>query len=176
MFFWNSLTFLDDSADVGNLISGSYAFSKSSLNIWNSRFTYCWSLAWRILRITLLVCEMSAIVWQFEYSLVTFLWDWNENWSFPVLWLMLSLPSLLIYWTWTASIPLLSFIMPIFAWNVPLASLIFLKRSLVFPILLFSSISLHFLSLLVILWNCIQMGISFLFSFAFCFPSIHSYL
>ena len=31
----------------------------------------------------------------------------------------------------------LSFIAPIFAWNVPLASLIFLKRSLVFPLLLF---------------------------------------
>ena len=57
------------------------------------------------------------------------------------------------------SIPFLSFIGPIFAWNIPLVSLIFLKRSLVFPILLFSSISLHwslrkaFLSLLAILWN-----------------------
>ena len=40
------------------------------------------------------------------------------------------------------SIPFLSFIEPIFAWNVPLVYLIFLKRSLVFPILLFSSISL----------------------------------
>ena len=37
------------------------------------------------------------------------------------------------------SIPFLSFIMPIFAWNVPLVSLIFLKRSLVFPILFQSS-------------------------------------
>ena len=27
--------FFDDPADVGNLISGSPAFSKSSLNIWN---------------------------------------------------------------------------------------------------------------------------------------------
>ena len=49
--------------------------------------------------------------------------------------------------------------MPIFALNVPLVSLIFLKRSLVFPFLLFSSISLHwshrkpFLSPLAILWN-----------------------
>ena len=57
------------------------------------------------------------------------------------------------------SIPFLSFIEPIFAGNAPLVSLIFLKRSLVFPILLFSSISLHwslrkaFLSLLGILWN-----------------------
>ena len=57
------------------------------------------------------------------------------------------------------SVPFLSFIVPIFLWNFPLVSLIFLKRSLVFPILLFSSISLHwslrkaFLSLLAILWN-----------------------
>ena len=56
-------------------------------------------------------------------------------------------------------IQFLSFIEPMFAWNVPLVSLIFLKRSLVFPIQLFSSISLHwsprkaFLSLLAILWN-----------------------
>ena len=60
------------------------------------------------------------------------------------------------------SIHFLSFIEPIFAWNVALVSLIFLKRSLVFPPLLFSSISLHwskksfdqrksFLSLLAIL-------------------------
>ena len=38
------------------------------------------------------------------------------------------------------SIQFLSFIKPIFAWNVPLVSLIFLKRSLVFLNLLFSSI------------------------------------
>ena len=49
--------------------------------------------------------------------------------------------------------------MPILAWNVPLISPIFLTRSLVFPILMLSSISLHcsfkkaFLSLLVILGN-----------------------
>ena len=55
------------------------------------------------------------------------------------------------------SISFLSILVPIFAWNVPLVSLIFLKRSLVLPILLFSSISLHwslrkaFLSLLAIL-------------------------
>ena len=46
-----------------------------------------------------------------------------------------------------------------FSGSVPLVSLIFLKRSLVFPILLFSSSYLHwslrkaFLSLLAILWN-----------------------
>ena len=65
----------------------------------------------------------------------------------------------LISYTSFRSIPFLSFIVPIFAWNVPTVSLIFLKRSLIFLILLLSSISLHwslrkaFLSLLAILWN-----------------------
>ena len=68
-------------------------------------------------------------------------------------------------------IPFLSFIEPTFAWNIPLVSLIFLKGSLVLPILLFSFISLHwslrkaFLSLL---------SIAFLFSFAFHFSSFLS--
>ena len=35
----------------------------------SSWFTYCWSLAWGILSFTLLVCQMSAIVLQFEHSL-----------------------------------------------------------------------------------------------------------
>ena len=35
----------------------------------SSRFMYSGSLAWEILSITLLVCEMSAIVWYFEHSL-----------------------------------------------------------------------------------------------------------
>ena len=52
--------FFDDPADVGNLISGSSAFSKTSWNIW--KLTVFWSPAWRILSITLLACEMSAIV------------------------------------------------------------------------------------------------------------------
>ena len=57
------------------------------------------------------------------------------------------------------SIPFLSFIVPIFAWNIPLVSPVILKKSLVFSRLLFSSIYLHwslrkaFLSLLPILWN-----------------------
>ena len=33
-FFLNPLYFFDDLIDAGNLISGSSAFSKSSLNIW----------------------------------------------------------------------------------------------------------------------------------------------
>ena len=54
--------FFDDPADVGNLISGSSAFQNPAWTSGSSRFTYCWSLAWRILSITLLACEMSAVV------------------------------------------------------------------------------------------------------------------
>ena len=61
--------FLDDPVDVGNLISGSSAFLKPAWTSGNSLFTYCWSLAWRILSITLLACEMSAVVPWFEHSL-----------------------------------------------------------------------------------------------------------
>ena len=77
------------------------------------------------------------------------------------------------------SILFLSFIEPIFAWNVPLVSLIFLKRSLVSPILLFSSFFAliteegFLISSCYSLELCIQMLISFLFSFAFHFPSFH---
>ena len=51
-----------DPADVGNLISGSSAFSKTSLNIRKFTVHVLLILAWRILSITLLECEMSAIV------------------------------------------------------------------------------------------------------------------
>ena len=67
------------------------------------------------------------------------------------------------------SIPFLSFIEPIFAWNVPLVSLIFLKRSLVFPSVVLS-LSLHwslrkaFLPLLAILWNFAFKWVYFSFS------------
>ena len=62
----------------------------------------------------------------------------------------------------SASVRSLSFrycLEPIFAWNVPVVSLNFFKKFLVFPILLFSYISLHWsmrkalLPLLAILWN-----------------------
>ena len=82
--------FLDEPTDVGNLISGSSAFSKSSLNIWNFMvhvllkpglenlehyFTSVWD-----------ECSC-AVVWAFLD--IAFLWDWNENWAFPVLWPLL---------------------------------------------------------------------------------------
>ena len=81
------------------------------------------------------------------------------------------------------SLPFLSFIEPIFAWNVPLVSLIFLKRSLVFTVFycfpLFLCTDhwgrLSYFSLLFF-GTLHSNGCIFLFSFAFCFPSFHSYL
>ena len=76
-----------------------------------------------------------------------------------------------------ASVRFLSFmscIMPIIEWNVPLISPIFLKRSLVFPILLLSSISSHcslkkapLISPCYSLKVCIQLAISFPFLLVF---------
>ena len=52
--------FFDDPVDVGNLISGSSAFSKTSLKIW--KFMVHVLLKPGLESITLLACEMSAIV------------------------------------------------------------------------------------------------------------------
>ena len=54
--------FFDDPTDVGNLISGSSAFSKFSLNIYTYVVHVLLKPHWSILSITLLACEMSAIV------------------------------------------------------------------------------------------------------------------
>ena len=64
--------FFHDPEDVGNLISGSSAFSKTSWNI--RKFTVHILLkpsspVWRILSITLLACKMCAIVQLFEHCL-----------------------------------------------------------------------------------------------------------
>ena len=98
MFFWNFLAFsmIQQMLAIWSLVPLPFlkpAWTSGSL--WS---TYCWSLAWRILSITLLACEMCncAIVWAFFG--IAFLWDWNENGPFPVLWPLLSFPNLLAYW------------------------------------------------------------------------------
>ena len=91
--------FFYDPVDVGNLISDSSAFLNPALTSGSSRFTYYWNLAWRILSITFLACEMRATVRYFEHLFgISLLWDWNENWSFPVLLPLLSFPYFLAYW------------------------------------------------------------------------------
>jgi len=91
--------FFDDPTDVGNVISGSSAFSKTSLNTWKfsvhvllkpglENFEHYFASMWD-------ECNC-AVAWAFFD--IAFLWDWNENWPFPVLQPLLSIPNLLAYW------------------------------------------------------------------------------
>ena len=97
MFFWNSLAFsiIQQMLAIWSLVP--LPFLKAAWTSGSSRFTYCWSLAWRILSITLLACEMSVIVRSLSILWHCLLWDWNENWPFPVLWPLLSFPNFLAY-------------------------------------------------------------------------------
>ena len=54
--------FFDDPADVGNLISGFSAFSKSSLNIWNFMVHVLLRSVLENFKHFLLACEMSTFV------------------------------------------------------------------------------------------------------------------
>ena len=87
--------FFNDPMDHWNLISGSSAFSKTSMNIWKfsihillkpgfENFEHYFASMW------------DEVVWAFFG--IAFLRDWNENWPFPVLWPLLSFPNLLAYW------------------------------------------------------------------------------
>ena len=53
----------NDSTDVGNLISGSSAFSKCSLNIWKFTVHILLKPGLENFEHYFLACEMSAIVW-----------------------------------------------------------------------------------------------------------------
>ena len=91
--------FFYDPVDVGSLISGSSAFSKPSLYIWKfsvhillkpslKDFEHYLASMWN-------ECSC-AVVWTF--CGIAFLWDWNENRPFPVMWPLVSFPNLLAYW------------------------------------------------------------------------------
>ena len=91
--------FFFDPMNVDNLTSGSSAFSKSSLNIWKflvhvllkpglENFKHYFASVWDEYN--------CAVVWTLFG--IDFLWDWNENWPFPLLWPLLSFQNLLAYW------------------------------------------------------------------------------
>ena len=63
MFYWNSLAFsmIQWMLAIWSLVP--LHFLKPAWTSGSLRFMHCWSLAWRILSITLLAREMSAIVW-----------------------------------------------------------------------------------------------------------------
>ena len=88
--------FFHDPADVGIWCLVSPPFLNPAWTSGSSQFMYCWSLAWRILSIILLVYEMSAIVWQFGHSLaLPFFWirmkidlfqSCGHCWVFQICW------------------------------------------------------------------------------------------
>ena len=55
--------------DIVNLSLVPLHFLNPAWTFRGSWFGYCWSLIGRILSLTLLACEMSALVWSFEHSL-----------------------------------------------------------------------------------------------------------
>ena len=90
--------FLHDPVNIGNLISGSSGFSKSSLYIWKF-------LVYVLLKLSLKYFEHKlALTWNecncmvvWTFFCIALLWDWNENWPFPVLWPLLHVLNLLAY-------------------------------------------------------------------------------
>ena len=90
--------FFYDPVGVGNLLSGSSVFSKSSLYSWNFSVHILFKPSLKDFK------HYFASMWNESNCMVictffgTALWDWNENWPFPVLWLPLSFPNLLAYW------------------------------------------------------------------------------
>ena len=220
MFFWNSLAFSMIPWMLAIWSRIPLPFLNPACTSGSSQFMYCWSLAWRILSITLLAWKMSTTVGYFEHSLALpffrtemktdIFQSYGHYWAFQIWWhiecstftassfriwhssAVIQSPSLALFivmlpkacltshsrmsgsrWVTTPlwlsrslrpflysssvyschlflissasvrSLPFLMFIVPILAWNVPLISPIFLKRSLVLPILLFSYTALH---------------------------------
>ena len=91
--------FLDNPVDVGNLVSGSSTVSKTSLNIWKfmvhvllkpvlENFEHYFTSMWDEYNCAV-ICAFFGMA---------FLWNWNGNWPFPVLWPLLRFPNLLAYW------------------------------------------------------------------------------
>ena len=61
--FWNSLDYsmIQQMLAIWSLVP--LPFPNPACTSGSSQFTYCWNLSWRILSITLLAREISAIVW-----------------------------------------------------------------------------------------------------------------
>ena len=91
--FLEFLRFLYDPANVGNLISDSSAFSKPSLDIW--KFLVCVMLKPSMQDfqhdLTSMEDECNCLLARTFFS-TSVLGNWDEDWPFPVLWLLLSLP------------------------------------------------------------------------------------
>ena len=147
-------------------------FTASSLSIWNSS-TGIPSLPLDLFIVMLPKAHLTSHSRMFALGLWSCYHGYLDHEDFFLQFFCVFLPPLLNIFCSIRSILFLSFIVPIFAWNVPLAALILLKRSLVFPILF---VFLYFFALITedgflispcyVLELCIQMHIYFLFSLA----------
>ena len=94
--FWNSLAFLmiQQMLAIWSLVP----LPKTSLNIWKfmvhvllkpglENFEHYFASVWD---------EYNCVIVWTLFG-IAFLWDWNENWPFPVLWPLLSFLNLLMY-------------------------------------------------------------------------------
>jgi len=91
--------FFCDPTDVGNVIPDSSTFSKPDLNIF--KFTVYVLLKPGLKNFENYFASLydernCVVVWTFFD--IALLWGWNENWLFPVLWLLLSFLNFLARW------------------------------------------------------------------------------
>ena len=90
---------LYDPASVGNLIYGSSAFSKPSLDIWKFLVRIMLKPSMHDFKhdLTSMGDECNCpLAWTFFSA--SLLGNWDEDWCFPALWLLLGLPDLFTYW------------------------------------------------------------------------------
>ena len=90
--------FLYDPMDVGNLISGFLPFLNPAWTSGSSWFTYVkpsWENFEHYFASMWDHCNCAVVS---IFLGIAFLWYWNENWCFSVLWPLLSFPNLPAYW------------------------------------------------------------------------------
>ena len=96
MFFWNLLAFLmiQWMLAIWSLLPPPFLIpawisgSSHTIEAWCGEFEHYFASVWD-------ECNCAVVSAFFG---IAFLWDWNENWPFPVLWPRLSFPNLLACW------------------------------------------------------------------------------
>ena len=139
VFFWNSLAFsmIQQMLAIGSLVP--LAFVNPVWTSGCSWLMYCWSLAWRILSITLLSCEVSAIVQYFEHSFTLpffgirkkteLFWSCGHCWVFQVCWpTECSTITTSSFRIWNSSAGILSPLLALFIVMIPKALLTLYSR------------------------------------------------
>ena len=86
MFFWDSFAFsmIQQMLAIWSLVK--LSFLKPAWTSGSSQFMYCWSLAWRILSITLLTCEIEQLHGSLSilFHCLSLGLEWKLTFSSPV--------------------------------------------------------------------------------------------